>query len=159
MVKYNILYQKSFKLTYWPIPKDTIQGSHDLAAILAMCTCEGQQYESCNLGYNMVQFLLWDIESVINMSCFLIIGVIIKNNSPNVEGNIRKYSLQSSSEDISSSHRRAFMAELQPFLQPHHPYSLLPLPFPGFIIHRNQAMITGKCAASDMQPQPQAHFN
>jgi hypothetical protein len=33
MVKYNILYQKSFKLTYWLVPKDTIQGSHDLAAI------------------------------------------------------------------------------------------------------------------------------
>jgi len=58
MVKYNILYQISFKLTYWPIPKDTIQESHGLAVILAVFSCVGQQYESCNLGYNMVQFLL-----------------------------------------------------------------------------------------------------
>ena len=58
MVKYNILYQKSFKLIYWPGPKVTIQGSHDLAAIFAVFSCAGQQHESCNPGYNMVQFLL-----------------------------------------------------------------------------------------------------
>ena len=29
------------------------------------------------------------------------------------------------------------MVKLQPFLQPFHPYSLLPFPFSGFIIHQN----------------------
>lgn len=58
MVKLH-LYHKSFKLTYWPVPKDKIQGSHNLAAIFAVFSCAGQQYESCNLGDNMIQFFAW----------------------------------------------------------------------------------------------------
>jgi len=64
-----------------------------------------------------------------------------------VEGNICKYSLQSSSKDIYSSRRRAFMAKLQPFLQP-----LILCFFSRFLASLftdTQAMIA-KCAALDI---------
>jgi len=47
----HIYYYDKIKFTYVPVLQDTIQGTHDLAASLALFSNADQQYEAHNLGY------------------------------------------------------------------------------------------------------------
>ena len=46
-----IYYYYKIKFTYVPVLQDIIQGTHDLAASLALFSSADQQYEAHNLGY------------------------------------------------------------------------------------------------------------